>query len=266
MNHVVNDDLSVYARVASGFRAPTIQSRDVAFFGVPTTAPEETIISYEAGFKAVLAENTLRWNGAVFYYDVSDLQVTAVGGADNSVRLESLEEVIGYGFETDIEWLASENLTITAGVGYANTEINDTNIRIPTCGSQQCTVTNPVDANGFAIIDGNPLPQAPDWTVNFTADYHQPVGDDGEFFIFADYALQGDTNLLLYAAEEFNTSGNFELGLRTGYRWYDGQYEVAVFGRNVTNEANLKGIIDFNNNTGFVNEPQVFGVSFGARF
>ncbi len=266
INHVISDDLSIYARVASGFRAPTIQSRDVAFFGVPTTATEETIISYEAGFKAVLAENTLRWNGAFFYYDVSDLQVTAVGGADNSVRLESLEEVIGYGFETDIEWLVSQNLSITAGVGYANTQINDENIRIGVCGSGQCTPTNPLDGNGNAIIDGNPLPQAPDWTVNFTADYHVPVGDDGEFFIFADYALQGDTNLLLYAAEEFNTSGNFELGLRTGYRWGEGQYEVALFGRNITDEDNIKGIIDFNNNTGFVNEPAVYGISFGARF
>lgn len=266
INHALNEDVSVYARVASGFRAPTIQSRDVAFFGVPTTAPEETIMSYETGFKATLMENRLRWNGAIFYYDVSDLQVTAVGGATNSVQLVSLEEVKAFGFETDIEWLVNENLTLTAGLGYANTEIHDEGLRVPVCGSGQCTPLNTLDANGFAIVDGNSLPQAPDWTVNFTADYHQMMGD-GEFFMFADFALQGDTNMLLYRAAEFNTSGTFELGLRAGYRFGEElQHEFSVFGRNLTNEVNLKGVIDFNNNTGFVNEPRVIGAAFTTRW
>jgi len=275
INHVLNDDVSVYARVASGFRAPSIQSRDIAFPGdtglnVATTAPEETIISYEAGFKATLAENRLRWNGAAFYYDVSDLQVTAVGGSSNSVSLQSLDEVIGYGFETDIEWLASENLTITAGLGYAHTEINDTGIRIATCGFDQCTLQDIENSNADgdfgAVIDGNPLPQAPDWTVNFTADYHRMMGD-GEFFAFVDYALQGDTNMLLYEATEYRTSGTFELGARMGYRFGEAlQHEVSVFGRNITNEANLKGVIDFNNNTGFVNAPRVFGIGLSTRW
>jgi len=275
INHVLNDDVSIYARVASGFRAPTIQSRDIAFpgatdFNVATTAPEETIMSYEAGFKATLADNRLRWNGAVFYYDVSDLQVTAVGGSTNSVSLQSLDEVIGYGFETDIEWLASENLTLTAGLGYAHTEINDTGIRIATCSFDQCTLQDIENSNADgdfgAVIDGNPLPQAPDWTVNFTADYHREMGD-GEFFAFVDFALQGDTNMLLYEATEYRTSGTFELGARMGYRFGEAlQHEVSIFGRNITNEANLKGVIDFNNNTGFVNAPRVFGIGLSTRW
>ena len=31
--------------------------------------------------------------------------------------------------------------------------------------------------------------------------------------------------------------------------------------RNITDEDNVKGGIDFNNNTGFVNEPRTFGIS-----
>ena len=46
----------------------------------------------------------------------------------------------------------------------------------------------------------------------------------------------------------------------------DGQYEIAVFGRNITDEENVKGAIDFNNLTGFDNEPRVIGVSFRANF
>lgn len=266
LNHVKNDNLSFYGRVASGFRAPTIQSRDVAFFGVPTTAPSETILSYETGFKATLAEGRMRWNGAIYYYDVSDQQVTAVGGASNSVQLVSLEEVTAYGIETDIEWLVTDDFMVTAGIGYTDTEINDPNLRVPVCGSGQCTPLDPLDADGFANVDGNTLPQAPDWTINFTADYQRPVGN-GVFFAFADYAYQGDTRILLYDAVEFNSDGTFELGLRTGYRFgRDLQYEVSAFGRNITDEVNLKGVIDFNNNTGFVNEPRIWGVAFATQW
>lgn len=265
VNHNIDDDVSVYGRIASGFRAPSIQGRDVAFFGLPSTAPKETIISYEAGVKADLVDNRLRWNAAVFYYDVSDLQVTAVGGATNSTRLESLAEVIGWGLETDIELRASEYVTVSIGASYANTTIHDTATRIPVCGSGACTVLNPNDG-ATAIIDGNPLPQAPDLTGNLVIDFNYPVGNDDEIFFTTDWSIQGETNLFLYKTTEFNTNGTFEGGVKFGYRWNDGQYEIAAYGRNITNEVNLKGGIDFNNNTGYVNAPRVYGFSVAANF
>ena len=39
-----------------------------------------------------------------------------------------------------------------------------------------------------------------------------------------------------------------------------------MFGRNITDEENLKGVIDFNNNTGFVNDRRIWGVSFNLNF
>ena len=79
----LSDDASVYGRVASGFRAPTIQGRDVAFFQPPSVAQSEKIMSYEVGFKSELADRRVRLNGAVFYYTVDDPQFTAVGGGGN---------------------------------------------------------------------------------------------------------------------------------------------------------------------------------------
>ena len=36
--------------------------------------------------------------------------------------------------------------------------------------------------------------------------------------------------------------------------------------RNITDEANILGAIDFNNLTGFVNEPRIIGVEFKKNF
>ena len=55
-------------------------------------------------------------------------------------------------------------------------------------------------------------------------------------------------------------------GVRIGYLNYDGNYEIAAFGRNITDEHNGKGAVDFNNLTGFVNEPRIVGIEFKKTF
>ena len=122
-----------------------------------------------------------------------------------------------------------------------------------------------LDGN-VAIVDGNPFPQAPETIFNFTARYTIPVGDAGEVFLFTDWAFQGETNLFLYDAVEFTTDDNFEGGVRIGYENYEHNYTIALFGRNITDEDNVKGAIDFNNLTGIINEPRIWGVEAKIRF
>ena len=153
------------------------------------------------------------------------------------------------GFEVDVEYLPVENLLLTAGFSYTDTELKDSDLAVGTCA--QCTVLDPLNANGFALVDGNPFPNAPETIANFTARYSIPFGD-GEFFAFTDWAYQGETNIFLYESTEYQTDGQFEGGLKLGYVQDDGSWEFAVFARNITDEENIKGGIDFNNNTAFV--------------
>ena len=37
----------------------------------------------------------------------------------------------------------------------------------------------------FAMLDGNPFPQAPEFMINVTARYSTPVGDDDEIYVLA---------------------------------------------------------------------------------
>ncbi|MEX0644408.1 MAG: TonB-dependent receptor, partial [Parvularculaceae bacterium] len=126
-------------------------------------------------------------------------------------------------------------------------------------------IIDPVTLLGQALIDGNPFPNAPKITANVFAEYTAPIGSKGELFVNTDWALQGRTNFFLYDALEFRTNGNFEGGARVGYRCDDGRFEAALFVRNVTDEHNVKGAIDFNNLTGFVNDPRVWGVQLTVR-
>jgi len=51
-----------------------------------------------------------------------------------------------------------------------------------------------------------------------------------------------------------------------GCSWGNGKYEAALFGRNITNKIVAVGGIDFNNLTGFINEPRTWGAQFRATF
>jgi outer membrane receptor protein involved in Fe transport len=255
------ENLNLYARVANGFRAPSIQGRDVAFGNPMSTADAETILSMEAGFKASSAGNRVLVNGAFFSYTVDDMQLTAIGGASNLVRLLNADKGTGVGMDLDASFVITDNFVVTAGFSFVETEIKDSTIAVTPCPIGGCSPLDPPDGNGNVLIDGNPFPGAPDSTFNVTARYGVPT-DSGELFFFTDYAYQGKTNFFLYDSAEFYSDGNFEWGIRAGYIHGDNDWEVTVFGRNITDEENLKGAIDFNNNTGFDNEPRVWGLTF----
>jgi outer membrane receptor protein involved in Fe transport len=266
LSYALAEEMTVYTRLARGFRAPTIQARDVAFFAPPTTADSETITSFEYGFKSEVLDRTLRLNAAAFLYQIEDQQLSAIGGAGNLVQLVNADEGTGYGFESDATWLATENLSFGLGFSWNKTELEDDGLAVAPCGSGICTVNDPLDANGNALVSGNPFPHAPETILFLTMDYAESLGAGGEVFFSSDYARQGKTQFFLYDSEEFQSSGNFELGARLGYRRTDGSWEVSLFGRNITGEENLKGGIDFNNNTGFVNEPRIVGAQFRMNF
>jgi iron complex outermembrane receptor protein len=272
-NYRIDKNTSVFGRVANGFRAQTIQGRDVAFEGSPSVAESETINSFEIGTKTDLLNNTLRFNVAAFYYQIDDMQFSAIGGGANNTALINADKGTGYGFEIDAQYLVNDFLSLTAGYSYNHTEIQDDSLTVLPCGADaefdftgNCTVLDP-STDGYAVsIDGNPFPQAPETIFNFTARYAFPVGKNAEISIYTDWAFQGETNLFLYDSIEFKTDNNFEGGLRITYENFEDNYSVALFGRNITDEENLRGAVDFNNLTGIVNQPRIFGIEAKVRF
>jgi len=256
----VNDAVNLYARVATGFRGASVQPAGP--FGNQSVAEPETNTSYEVGIKADLMDRVASIYFNIFHYEVKDQQLTAVGGASNAVRLLNADKTVGQGAELDLQAYITPKLLVSLGASYNDTEIQDDSISVGTCFA--CTVTDPV-VGGLAVIDGNRLPQAPEVIANFSLRYGIPLGNS-ELYFYTDWAYRSDVNFFLYESTEFTGQSLLEGGLRVGYIFGDGKYEAAVFGRNITDEEVAVGAIDFNNLTGFLNEPQIWGVQFKASF
>jgi iron complex outermembrane receptor protein len=281
-----SDDVNLYARVAKGYRAPSIQGR-ILFPPSGTANPlesgvtignSETIYSYESGIKADILDGRGRINLSGFYYDLKNAQLTAVGGGVNANRLINAKKVRGYGFELDAEFKPTRNLLLTAGFSYNNTKIKDPNLTTAACGAVRvdtfpnvslCTILDPVvvAAAPFSAaivnINGNSLPQSPRWIANWTASYSIPIGN-GEIYAYTDWAYRSKINFFLYDSVEFQDDHLLEGGLRIGYKTE--RFDIAAFVRNITKDTSAVGGIDFNNLTGFVNEPRVWGVEAGFKF
>lgn len=267
VSHKYTDDINLFARVADTFRAPSVQGRSLfAFDNGISVADSETILSFETGVKADILDGRGRINTTVFYYTMSDQQVTSVGGEGGNVAtLLNADETVGYGFEVDSEFMVTDNLAVTFSTSYNNTELNDDSLSVPICA--QCTVTSPLNSDGRAIVDGNSLPHAPEWIYTFTARYAREIGA-GEFYVYTDWAYRDEISFFLYESEEFTGDALLEGGVRTGYTWDSGDnsYEVALFARNITDEQQAIGAVDFTNNTAIVNEERFTGAEFKVSF
>lgn len=123
-----NSDAMVYLSYNRGYKSGGVNI-DVNGAGVAanpaTGAPEqtnnpifesETIDSYELGAKIDWLDGAARTNAAVFYNDLSDLQVAQFTGLIFTVVNISEAEV--YGAEIEQLWRMTESLTLSGGVTY----------------------------------------------------------------------------------------------------------------------------------------------------
>lgn len=225
-----SDNLHTYATYSEGYR--------FGFFSTGNlTQPEETK-NYELGFKSELFEGRATFNAAVFYIEYSNQQLTrAIASAPFRVTTNIPESDV-LGFELEGSLRVTENLGLSAGVGYLDTEIDELNRR---------------------------LDAVPKVTVNVAVDYTQPIGNDMEVFGRFDWRHQGEFLL--------NTPGgpyeihavdflNARLGLRRGPMSITGFFKNILDERFATNAS-------FFGPAGYLrsyNPPSSFGVEVGYRF
>ncbi|WP_286266307.1 TonB-dependent receptor [Thalassotalea atypica] len=262
-----SNDTNLYARLAKGFRAPSIQGRVIKGDAEPSVADSETIHSIEVGVKSDVLDGAGRVNFDIYYFQMNDQQVTAQSTFDESAQKEliNLDKTIGYGSELDFQYAMTENVTVTAGISYNYTEIQDEDAAIAACSF--CEINDPVDENGLVGVDGKSLPRAPEWIGNFTISYYADLGE-GEFYAYTDWSYTSEVEFNLMGAEEMSQDAYLEGGLRMGYLWsssyYD--YEVATFARNITDETAIIGGLTINNLAAIVNEGRSLGAEFKMSF
>ncbi|MEQ8858892.1 MAG: TonB-dependent receptor [Pseudomonadales bacterium] len=248
LDYQANDDLLFYGGITTGFKAGGIQSTSDGI------APydEETLVSYEAGFKSTLADGRVRFNGSAFYYDYSDLQVFAfviVGGVGFSTISNAADAEI-YGAEFELQWLPVDNLFVNLGLGLLSTEYQD--FVIPS-----------------GDFSGNDITMSPELTMNALIQYDIPLDGRGNLTLQTDFNYQDEVffdalnNPLL-------SEGDYWLwNARISWTSPDEKWDVAAYGRNLGDEEYMVYSFDlsfFGFNEEMIGTPRAFGLEATYRF
>ena len=258
----LSDDISIYARVAKGFRpgGPNV---------VPPGAPPEvqsydsdSLISYEAGVKAQTSDGRYSIDAALFHINWKDIQLIATVSGFNVNTNGS--EAKSDGAEITATARPISGLTLSANAAYTNARLTED---LPPIGAT---------VSGFK---GDQLPFTPKFSAGLTGDYRWPIADSIEASIGASFRHVSGQTAGYDAA--FNAANGHQrkldayqvLDLRAGLDF--GKWEVDVYahnlgdsaGRTSTNGTTVFGPFPLNPdgamNTGVI-RPRSFGISLTA--
>lgn len=241
LDWAVSDNAMVYARITQGFKSG-------GFFGGFSLTEEdldpyaeETVLSYEAGFKSAWLQNSLQLNGALYFYDYQDVQgFTQVSNETTGTvvtKLGNLGDAEHVGAELDMIWLPLDGLSLQASVAWLDAEITDSD-------------TLALDQAGEAFpIEGLKRTYAPEWSTSVQARYEWNMSDALIAAVQLNYSWRDDLNgedsslsninLAAFSYEDYQVlNGRISIGSA------EQTWDVALVGRNLTDEeywANATG-------------------------
>ncbi|HEY8949094.1 MAG TPA: TonB-dependent receptor [Rhizomicrobium sp.] len=166
----VTDDKLLYATYSTGFRPGGANRVFDPSTGkaLPAYSPD-SLDNYEVGWKSSWFENTLRFNGAVYYEKWNNFQFPFLGANSVTIVGNAKSGATVKGFEYDLTWLPLENLTLSTSGAYNNGSLDG-----PYCKDQSIVCTNAV----AAAPTGTQLPITPLWKINGTARYEWSLDND----------------------------------------------------------------------------------------
>ncbi len=284
----VNDDVMVYGSVATGFKAGGFDTRSntipgassfripgVIEPGTPLGLPDGTFefqdeqaTSYEFGTKARVAGGAADVNVALFFTEYDDLQISIFdGGVGFNVGNAAAAEILG--LELDGRWQITESFGMFGSVAWLDFEFTD-------FLNGQCYFgESDPDLDGLCDRTGQTNQYVADYSGNLGFDYYVPVGNSLEFRAALDISFSGD-----YFTAQNNDPATIQdaytkLNLRLALAGEDDTWEVAILGRNLTDEvvvpytnpvplASL--IAGANSHYAFIERPRSIALQAAYRF
>jgi outer membrane receptor protein involved in Fe transport len=170
-------------------------------------------------------------NVALFRTEYTDLQTSQFDGT-LGFNVTNAGEATTQGLELDGRWRVSEGLTLSGALAYLDFEYD----KFPNSQCYFNQTPNSATHAGQCDLSGETREFTPEWSGSLTADYIRPLGDALEFRSTLDLIYSDDyfTSPTLDPRTEQDSYTKVNLRLALGAS--DGQWEVALVGKNLTDE------------------------------
>ncbi|MBB3033728.1 TonB-dependent receptor [Alteriqipengyuania lutimaris] len=248
------DDVLFYATYSEGFRPGLLNrpggAQGPGDFIVPFELETDTVANYELGWKTQLFDRQLRFNGSVFYVDISNLQTTIFDPSiTNLFFSDNAADAEIWGLEAEFTYApySLEGLTFSGAFSLLDSEITE--------------VLTPTDD----VELGSDLAYAPNFQGNARVRYQWGVSTELDAYIMPQvtYSASKFTDIITINRLELDSYTTF--GLSAGIeadRW-----NVEIFGENLSDErAQIAGDFYYDRPRIVTNRPLTVGLRVGFDY
>ncbi len=256
LNWTAQPGLLLYANVSKGFKAGAVPVLAASTVDQFKPVPQESLLAYEAGFKASLVDHRVQFNASAFYYDYKDKQLR---GSELDPVFGPLEALVSIpkshveGAEVQLIARPIEGLTLDTSATYSETEIDQF-----------------IGFNALAQFGnqaGTPFPFSPKWQSIANIDYAFPLSPSMKGFVGGSLTYNSKTYAGVGALDLMRIDSFTLLDLRAGLELSNGHYRVWLWGKNVTDEYYWSNVFANGNAIArFVGQPATYGISLSGRF
>lgn len=182
-----DEDRMVYATWSTGFRPGGLNRR-----GSLPPYSSDFLTNFEFGWKTTWFNGSVRWNGAVYAQRWEDFQFSILG-SQGLTEIKNAAQAQILGFESDVVWRPTANLTLSGGLALTDAELADNY-----CGFLNASGDPETNCAAPLAPEGTSLPTTPKVKANLIARYEFPIGQwDGHVQAAGVYVGETWTDLRL---------------------------------------------------------------------
>ncbi len=200
------DDILLYATWSVGFRPGGINRRGT----LPPYLPDY-LDNYEIGWKMQTADGRVRFNGAAYLEQWSDIQFSFLG-ANGLTEIRNAGNADVWGVESNLVFQPNEAFTLSFAGAYNNAKLTE-DFCVIANPDFDCTFQppgTPPPTNDTLAPDGTRLPIVPKFKGNAVARYERDFGDlTGHVQGAFSYQTKARSDLRLLQADILGDQGDF---------------------------------------------------------
>ena len=234
-------DVTIYGAYKRGFKSGGFSGS--ALYSQSTTVSDlafnpEKAGGFEAGIKSTLLDRRLRVNVAVYHYQYDDLQVDFFDATKIQFITKNAGSAVTQGIEVDAEWAPEFVRGLTFNASAALDDAHYKQFKDAPCYSGQTPAMGCTIQNGQPTQDlsGADTAFGPEWVASLRADYERPIGAGLVFGASGGPRYSSDYSLNAFAdpLKRQDAYVTWDASMRLGAQ--DSQWEVALIGKNLSNE------------------------------
>ncbi|MBC7799007.1 MAG: TonB-dependent receptor, partial [Gemmatimonadaceae bacterium] len=256
LNYKPNDDVLLYANATKGYKSGSFPLVPAVSEPQLTPVVQESLMAFEAGFKAALADNVVSISGAGFYYQYKNKQIFGYVNTGfpfgNLPGLVNVPDSSVTGAELELLLRPTTALRVSLGATYIDSKVDK-------------TFLTPDPFANIVDIRGEAFPNTPKWQFVGDAEYGFDVATDTRIYLGGSVRYRSSSYAAFGRNPQFVIEDYALVDLRAGAEF--GRFRAEIWGRNVTNQRYITQAAHIIDTVGvFTGPPATYGLTLGYKW